>query len=89
MFPKEYIEGALKDASGGVHILLEGATKDEFLYVALGYRYSQKTVLHFVFAKDGGSFKPGSPYKMKYTTFGNIYTQHVDHPKVVCNFLRR
>lgn len=73
LFPKEYIEEALKDAPGGVHILLEGMTKDEVSLVALGYRYSRKTVLHFVLTKNGGSSKPGDPYKMRYTnSFGNI-----------------
>jgi hypothetical protein len=42
LFPKEFIESALKDAPGGVHILLEGVTKDEVTLVAMGYRYSCK-----------------------------------------------
>jgi hypothetical protein len=87
LFPKEYIEEALKDAPGGVHILLEGMTKDEVLLVALGYQYSQKTVLHFVLTKNGGSSKPGDPCKMRYAnSFGNICIQNVDQPQVVSNF---
>ena len=87
MFPKEYIEEASKDAPGGVHILLEGVTKDEVSLVALGYRYSRKTVLHFVLTKNGGSSKPGDPYKMRYTdSFGNICIRNVDRPQVVSNF---
>jgi hypothetical protein len=86
-FPKEYIEEALKDAPGGVHILLEGVTEDEVSLVALGYRYSRKTVLHFVLTKNGGSPKPGDPYKMRYTdSFGNICIRNVDRPQVMSNF---
>jgi hypothetical protein len=40
LFPKDFIEEALKDAPGGVHIVLEGITKDEVPLVAIGYRYS-------------------------------------------------
>jgi len=86
-FPKEYIEEALKDAPGGVHILLEGMTQNEVPLVALGYRYSRKTVLHFVLTKNAGSSKPGTPYQMKYTdNFGNICTRYIDRPQVVSNF---
>ncbi len=86
-FPKDFIEDALKEAPGGVHILLEGTTQDEVQLVALGYRYSRKTVLHFVLTKNAGSSKPGTPYQMRYTdSFGNICTRFVDRPQVVSNF---
>jgi len=87
LFPKEFIESALKDAPGGVHILLEGVTKDEVPLVAMGYRYSRKTILFFVFTKSAGSSKPGDPYQMKYTdSFGNLCTRYVDRPQVISNF---
>ena len=35
LFPKEFIEPVLKEAQGGVHILLEGTTQDEVPLVAL------------------------------------------------------
>jgi uncharacterized protein YeaO (DUF488 family) len=73
LFRKEFIKSALRDAPGGVHKLLECVTKDEVTLVAMGYRYSQKTILFFVFTKSAGSSKPGDPYQMKYTgSFGNI-----------------
>lgn len=86
-FPKDYIEEALKDAPGGVHILLEGTTQDEVKLIALGYRYSRKTALHFVLTENAGNSKPGIPYQMKYTdNFGNICSRYVDRPQVVSNF---
>jgi hypothetical protein len=67
--------------------LLEGMTQDEVKLIALGYRYSQKTVLHFVLTEMAGNSKPGIPYQMKYTnSFGNISSRYVDCPQVVSNF---
>ena len=64
--------------------MLEGTTQDEVQLVALGYRYSRKTVLHFVLTKNAGSSKPGTPYQMR--SFGNICTRFVDRPQVFSNF---
>ncbi len=64
IFLKDFIEEALKEAPGGVHIALEGTTEDEVPLVALGYRYSRKTVLHFILTKNVGSSKPGTLCQM-------------------------
>ena len=86
-FPKDYIEEALKEAPGGVHIFPEGMTQDEVKLIALGYRYSRKTVLHFVLTETSGNSKPGIPYQMKYTdSFGNICSRHVDCSQIVTSF---
>jgi hypothetical protein len=78
LLTKDFIETTLKDAPDWVHILLEGTTDDEEVpLVALGFRYSRKTILFFVLTKDGGSSKLGNPYHMKYTdTYGNICTRY-------------
>ncbi len=87
-FPKDYIESALKDAPGGVHIMLEGRTKDEVPLVAMEYWYSRKTILFFILTKNGGTSKPGDPYQMKHTnSYGNICTRDVDRPQVISIFL--
>ena len=87
LFPKEFIEDALKDAPGGVHIVLKGKTRDEVSLVAIGYRYSRKTVLHFILTENAGDSGPGDPYEMKYTdTYGNICTRYVDRPEVISKF---
>jgi hypothetical protein len=88
LFPKDYIKSALKDAPGGVHIILEETTKDEIPLVAMGHRYSRKTIVFLVLTKNGGTSKPGDPYQMKYTdSYRNICTGNVDHPQVISNFL--
>jgi hypothetical protein len=87
LYPKEFIEDALKNAPGGVFIVLEGTTKDEVPLVALGYRYSRKKILFFVLTKNAGSTMLGEPYRMKYTdSFGNVCTRYVDRPQVILNF---
>ena len=47
LYPKEYIEDALKDAPGGVFIALQGNAPNEQTLVAMGYRYSRKSTLFF------------------------------------------
>jgi hypothetical protein len=87
LFPKEFIASVLKDAPGGVYIALEGVTKDEIKLVAVGYRYSQKTTLHFVATRNAGSTALGEPYHMKYTdNYGNVCTRYIDRPQIVSNF---
>lgn len=49
LFQKEHIESAQKYAPGGVHVILEGVTKDEIPLVAMRYRYNRKTSLFFDF----------------------------------------
>jgi hypothetical protein len=87
LFPKDFIEEALKEAPGGVHTVLKSTTTDEVNLIAVGYRYSRKTILHFVLTENAGSTCEGDPYKMKYTdSYGNICTRFVDRPEVISNF---
>jgi len=75
LFPKAFIEETLKDAPGGVHIALEGKTQCEVTLIAVGYRYSRKTVLFFLLTKNAGSLSEGKPYEMKYTdSYRNVCT---------------
>jgi hypothetical protein len=87
LFPKAYIENALHDAPGGVHIVLKGITKDEVPLVALGYQYSRKTTLFFIATKNAGSTHAGTPYTMKYTDgYGNVCSRLVERPEIISNF---
>ncbi len=55
--------------------MLQGMTKDEVKLVAIGYRYSCETILHFVLTENAGNTSEGDPYAMKCTdTYGNICT---------------
>jgi len=89
LFPKSFIEEALKDAPGGVHIVLEGTTPCEVPLIAVGYRYSRKTILFFVLTKGAGSLTNGDPYEMKFTdSYGNVMTRFVDRPQVISKFFQ-
>ena len=87
LFPKQFIEDALKDGPGGCHIVLEGKHPDGPELVAIGYRYNSKVTLHFVMTKNAGSTKRGSPYEMKFTdSHGNVHVRLVDRPAVISNY---
>ena len=69
--------------------MLEGTTRCEVPLVAVGYRYSRKTVLFFLLTKGAGSTILGDPYEMKFTdSYGNIVTRFVDRPEVVSTFFK-
>jgi Transposase IS4 len=89
LFPKQFIEDALKDAPGGVWIVLE-STHQNVPLVAIGYRYSTRTTLFFVATKDAGTTKKGNSYEMKYTDdWGNVHVRYVDRPEIISKFFER
>lgn len=53
LFPKKFIEDTLKDAPGGIWIVLQ-STFQGIPLIAIGYCYSTHTTLHFVTTKDAG-----------------------------------
>jgi len=86
MFPKAFIDDVLKDAPGGVCILLQ-ATIKEIPLIAVSYCYSTRTTLFLVATKDLGLTHPGSPYEMKYTdNFGNVCICKVERPDINSKF---
>jgi hypothetical protein len=88
-YPKAFIEEALKEAPGGVHIILEAKTLCEVPLIAVGYRYSRKTILFFVLTENAGGTTERDPYEMKFTdAYGNIVTCYMDHPVVISYFFR-
>jgi Transposase IS4 len=89
LFPKKFIDEALKDAPGGVWIVLESVNQDVPL-VAIGYRYSTRTTLFFVATTDSGTTSKGNPYEMKYTDdWGNVHVRYVDRPEIISKFFER
>ena len=88
LYPKEYIEKALENAPGGVHIVLKGNAPNGVELIAIGYRYSTKTTLFFVATADAGSTRPGKEYEMKYTDdHGNVCVHLVERPDIISIFL--
>ena len=52
LYPKNFVNEILKDAPGGVSIVLKGSLNGITL-IATGYRYSRKTILYFVMSERG------------------------------------
>jgi len=87
LYPKDFIEENLKDALGGVPVVLTGIASNGFQLIAVGYRYSVKTTSFFVMTENAASTKPGDPYMMKYTdSYDNICSREVEHPAVISDF---
>jgi len=83
LFPKKFIEDTLKDAPGGIWIVLQ-STFQGIPLIAIGYCYSPHTTLHFVTTKDAGCTSKGEPYRMKYTDdWGNVHICDVNRPDLI------
>lgn len=81
LFPKKFIEEHLKDAPGGVHIVLTGKAPNEVSLMAVGYKYSKRNVLNFMCTQTAGHTRPGTPYEMKFTdAHGNVCVRYVKRP---------
>jgi len=88
LYPKQYIDEALKDAPGGVSIVMKGCLNEHDLF-AVGYRYSSKKTLFFVMTDGAGSTSPGEPYQMKFVDeHGNVDIRYVERPDVIAKFFR-
>ncbi len=71
---------------GGLWIVLE-ANYEGVPLIAVEYRCSAHTKLHFVVTKDVGSTAKGTPYQMKFTDdWGNIQIRDVDQPDIISRF---
>ena len=89
LYPKDFINSTLSGMPGGVHIVLEATHSNGTPLIALGYRYSKKTTLFFIFHRDAGSTLPGTPYEMKYTDdYGNVQIRLIDCPDIVSCFYK-
>ena len=83
LYPKAFITEALKDAPGGVWIVLK-AMYYGIPLMAIGYHYSTCKTLFFVATKDAGSTRVGSPYEMKKTDdWGNVHYWNVERPDIL------
>ena len=87
LFPKQFIEDKLKDASGGTYIVLEDKHLEGADLVVIGYRYNSKVTLYFVITKNAGSTRKGKLYEMKFAdSHSNVHMRLVDWPSVISEF---
>jgi hypothetical protein len=86
LFPKKFIEDMLKDAPGGIWIVLQ-STFQGIPLIAIEYCYSTHTTLHFVATEDACYTSKGKLYHMKYTDdWGNVHICDVDRPDFISKF---
>lgn len=56
----------LRESPGGTHVVLKENGPKGTGVVAIRYRYSSKTTLHFISTKNAGSTREGNSYEMKF-----------------------
>ena len=89
LYPKYFITEALTGAPGGAHIVLTAKdVKTGVDMVAVGYKYSAKTILHFIATADAADTRSGKAYTMKYSNEnGNVCYHYVPRPRMVERYL--
>jgi hypothetical protein len=65
LFPKQFIEETLKEEPGDSSIKLK-AEVECVKFIAIGYKYNKRYVLHFIMSENAGSTTSGEPYQMKF-----------------------
>ena len=77
----------LKDASGGMYIILEGLHPGKPELVAIGYCYNSKVTLCFVVTKNAGSTWKGFLHRIKFADLhSNTHVRLVNYPSVISEF---
>ena len=86
LFPKDGISKLMADMPGGTYVVFEC---EELGLIAIGYKYNNNKVLHFIMTKDAGSTVPGPVYQVRYNDkFGNTQTRDVLRPQVVSEYFQ-
>jgi len=91
-YPKDYLEEVMEDFPSGTWVVLEAQYKNqpglENELVAIGYKYSLKKVLCFVFTGDC-STRSGTPYTAKFRDqHGNLATRDVPRPACISEYFK-
>ena len=90
LFPKQYIQEALKDASDGVNIVLEGVAPNNAPLVVVGYKYNKKKAILFVAIRRSVSTRADKPYEMKFTEIDrSVCVREVERPHLCGLYFKR
>jgi len=55
----------------------------------VGYKYTKKAVLKFVFTKGAGSTAPGDSYEARFPDkYGNVCVRYVSHLELMTNYFK-
>ncbi|GFH47221.1 hypothetical protein CTEN210_08413 [Chaetoceros tenuissimus] len=84
-YPKAFLEQKMEKWPGGSHLVLTATVNNIKLY-AVGYKYSSKKTMCFIFPENTVSTEPGDPYIARYKDEnGNNRTREVRRPEC-CSF---
>ncbi|GFH45724.1 hypothetical protein CTEN210_02198 [Chaetoceros tenuissimus] len=84
-YPKAFLEKKMEKWPGGSHLVLKATVNNIKLY-AVGYKYSSKKTMCFIFPEGTVSTEPGDPYVARYKDEnGNNRTREVPRPEC-CSF---
>jgi len=87
-YPKKFLEEKMKGWPGGSHLVLESVIEGETLY-AVGYKYSQRKCLCFLFNEGASSTEMGEPYIAKWVDDnGNSRYREVDRPECCAKYFK-
>ena len=86
--PRAFIEEKMKDWPAGSNLALQATVRGVDI-VCMGYKYSKKKVLTFLFDKGAGSIKPGEPYVAKWKDqYLNTVSKLVPRPDVIAKYFK-
>jgi hypothetical protein len=78
--PKLFVENTMKDWPGGTHMVMETTIEGEKLF-CVGYKYSKRKCLVFLFNEGASHTEPGEPYMARWVDDnGNSRYREVPRP---------
>ena len=81
MYPKKFLDSVMKDWPGGSYLVLESVIDHVKMY-AVGYKYSSRKNLCFLFTDGSTSTEPGVPYRARYIDKnGNSCIREIPRPE--------
>ena len=87
-YPKAFLEKEMKNWPGGSHLVLEAVIENERLF-AVGYKYSKRKNLCFLFNEGASDTEPGTPYVAKWMDEnGNRRMREVPRPECCATYFQ-
>ena len=86
--PKKFLEEKMESWPAGSHLVLESRIEDVDL-ICVGYKYSKKKVMVFIFNKGASHTEPGSPYEAIWRNeLGSYTNSHIPRPQCCAEYFK-
>ena len=87
-YPKAFLEETMAGWPGGTHLVLEGEVEGQTMF-AVGYKYSKKKCLCFLFSEGASHTEPGEAYVAKYLDENdNSCSRDIDRPECCSKYFK-